>query len=408
MTSIIRYFYRKDAVKVILLLVLAVAAVWAQKKQAKRGPRATALVIMAPDGKSAARLIPICIRDNDQFWDASIYQAAPRPMALEPGTVYEVERTGNSIGFFTVAQAVQETGVWIGLGKWKPYKAQAPSGVSPTSDDERPVLRRSQPSQEQGAGSSGSKPQAKPEPPPAPPEEEDADRPVLKRGKPSKHSEPATPPSAAAPIAGAKQGLAGAKAAAAKSPELVPAISDAGGPDPRPFTIERNADDEARLRKGAAVLAEEAILKQAGLAAANARVDYKEAALKYFDLDGNNSVETVLTARVALFPLVPARRGKAAATRRPPTAPTVALREFFVTFIARENLNGELQASFGRITDIRNVDLDGRLELIDAADVDGDGRGELLFRRRIGKDVSYLVLKVGLSQTTKLFDSAGE
>jgi len=392
-------------VKVILLLVLVVAAAWAQKKPAKRGPRATALVVMAPDGKSGARLIPICIRDNDQFWDASIYQAAPRPMALEPGTVYEVERTGNSIGFFTVAQAVQETSVWIGLGKWKPYKAHLPSGVSPTSDDERPVLRRSRPSQEPEAGSSGSKPQAQPAPPPAP-EEEDADRPMLKRGKPGKHPEPAPP--AAAPVPDAKQKPAGAKTPAAKSPELVPAISDAGGPDPRPFTIERNADEEVRLRKETATLAEQAILKQAGLTATAARVDYKESALKYFDLDGNNNVETVLTARVALFPVVTARRGKAPATRRPPAAPTVALREFYVTFIAREDLNGELHASYGRITDIRNVDLDGRLELIDAADVDGDGRGELLFQRRIGKDVSYLILKVGLSQTTKLFDSAGE
>jgi hypothetical protein len=54
------------------------------------------------------------------------------------------------------------------------------------------------------------------------------------------------------------------------------------------------------------------------------------------------------------------------------------------------------------------VDLDGRLELVDAVDVDGDGRAELLFRRLIGKDISYVVLKIGLSQTTKLFDSAGE
>ena len=396
--------YRNRPVQVILVLAVALAAVWAQKKPAKRGPRATALVVMAPDGKSAARLIPLCIRDNDQFWDASIYQAAPRPMALEPGTVYEVERSGNSIGLFVVAQAVQEAGGWIGLGRLRPPKAHPPSGVSPTSDDERPVLRRSRPSEDPG-GSPGSKPQAQPGPSPETKEEEDADRPLLKHGKPTKRAETA-PPSAATP--GSASPEKPAKAPAAKSPELLPAISDAGGPDPRPFTVERNADEEMRLRKGTTVLADQAILKQAGLAAASARVDYKEAALKYFDLDGNNNLETVLTARVALYPVVPARRGKTAATRRPPAGPTVALREFFVTFIAREDLNGELHASYGRITDLRNVDLDGRLELIDAADVDGDGRGELLFRRVIGKDASYLILKVGLSQTTKVFDSAGE
>lgn len=407
MTSIVRYFYRKDAVKVILLLVLAVAAVWAQKKQARRGPRATALVVMSPDGKSAARLIPICIRDNDQFWDASIYQATPRPMALEPGTVYEVERTGNPIGFFTLNQAVQENGTWIGLGTWQPHKGHPPSGVSPTSDDERPVLRRSRPPEEQGSSASGSKSQTQPEPLPSPPQE-DTDRPVLKRGQPAKRPEPATPAPAAAPGSGAKQKAAGARTPAAKPPELVPAISDAGGPEPRLFTVERNADEEVQLRKATSALAEQAILKQAGLAATSARVDYKEATLKYFDLDGNNNVEAVLTARVALFPVVPVRHGKAAGTRRPPAAPTVALREFFVTLIAREDLSAELHGSYVRITDVRNVDLDGRLELIDAADVDGDERGELLFRRLVGKDVSYIVLKVGLSQTTKLFDSAGE
>ncbi len=397
--------YRNRPVQVILILAVALAVVWAQKKPAKRGPRATALVVMAPDGKSAARLIPLCIRDNDQFWDASIYQATPRPMALEPGTVYEVERSGNSIGLFVVAQAVQEAGGWIGLGRLRPPKARPPSGVSPTSDDERPVLRRSRPSEEP-ASAPGGKPQARPEPSPETKEEEDADRPVLKHGKPTKRAETAPPPPAATP--GPASPEKPAKAPAARSPELLPAISDAGGPDPRPFTIERNADEEVRLRKGTAALAEQAILKQAGLAATAARVDYKEAALKYFDLDGNNSVETVLTAHVALYPVVPARRGKVTAGRRPPAAPTVALREFFVTFITREDLNGEVHASYGRITDVRNVELDGKLELIDAADVDGDGRGELLFRRLIGKDVSYVILKVGLSQTSKLFDSAGE
>ena len=39
-----------------------------------------------------------------QFWDATAYKADPFPMALESGTVYEAERTGNSLGLFTSRQ----------------------------------------------------------------------------------------------------------------------------------------------------------------------------------------------------------------------------------------------------------------------------------------------------------------
>ncbi len=412
--------YRNRPVQVTLLLLLVFAAGWGQKKPV-RGPRATALVVLSPDGKTAVRLIPVCIRDNDRFWDASIYQASPRPMALEPGVVYEMQRTGNPIGLFTISQPVQENGTWFALGRWQTPRARV-ARSSPTSDDERPVLRRAPAG---GAAASAPEPPppsaddsdrpvlhrsqpsaaATPAPEPPPPTS-DPDRPLLQRGKPAPGSQPA-PASAPAPSTSATKPAAAVPKP--KPPELVAAISDADGPDPRPYILERNADEEARLRKAAGALVEEAVLKQAGLAATAARVDFKEAALKYFDLDGNNAAELVLTTHLELLPQAPARTAPRASSRRTaPHPPSIALREFYVTLIAREDLNGDVHPSFTRITDARNVDLDGRFELIDAVDVDGDGRGELLFRRLIGKDVSYVVLKVGLSQTSKLFDSASE
>ncbi len=375
---------------------------WPQRKPARSGPRATALVVLAPDGK-AARLIPICIRDNDRFWDASIYQASPRPMALEPGIVYEIERTGNSIGLFTVAQPVQENGAWIALGSWQPPRPKTAT-TSPTSDDDRPVLRRA-PQPTSGAPEKpAAETPAAPPPPPTPPSV-DTDRPILKRGVPAPGSQPA-PPSIPADTKSAQK-LAPPKSKG-KPPEMVPAISDADGPEPHPFTLTRNADEESSLRKAASALVEEAVLKQAGLAPSAAQVQFKEGSFKYFDLDGNNSAEVVLTARVALSPQAPPATRRAPPRRTTSHPPSVALREFEVTFIGREDLSGEMHPSFTRIVDARNLHLDGRLELIDAVDVDGDGRGELLFRRLIGQDVSYVVLKIGLSQATKLFDSAGE
>lgn len=392
--------YRNRGVQVTLLLLLVLGTLSAQRRTQPRGPRATALAVMSADGKSAVRLIPICIRDNDRFWDASIYQASPSPIALEPGIVYEVQRTGKPIGLFTISQPVQELGQWLALGDWRTPQPRAATAPTPAAgaDDERPILRRGQPP----AAPSQAAPAAPATPTPPP---EDPDRPRLQRGKPA-GSEPATP----ATPPGAASTTSASSTSPPKPPELLPAISDAGGPESHAFTVEQNADQEARLRKTALSLLQEAVLKHAGLSPTAARLDLKESSFRFFDLDGNNSAEVVLTARLALAPQVPApaTRRRQPPPRQPSPPPSIALREFYVTFVAREDLNTDLHPSFTRITDTRNLDLDGRLELIDAADVDGDGRGELLFRRLLGKDVTYIVLKIGLRQATTLFDSAGD
>ena len=49
------------------------------------------LLQLAPNGK--AHLIPITILYDGEFYDASAYKAAPVPMALESGTVYEAVRS---------------------------------------------------------------------------------------------------------------------------------------------------------------------------------------------------------------------------------------------------------------------------------------------------------------------------
>ena len=63
------------------------------------------LLQLAPSGK--AHLIPITILYDGEFYDASAYKAAPVPMALESGTVYEAVRAGVSQGLFTVSSALQ-------------------------------------------------------------------------------------------------------------------------------------------------------------------------------------------------------------------------------------------------------------------------------------------------------------
>jgi hypothetical protein len=92
-----------------------------RKKEAE--PRAVALLNLSSDGKVS--LVPIAILVNGKFWDASAYKAAPVPMALEPGTVYEAERDGSSIGLFTVSTALHSKAAnasvpWLGTGAWAP------------------------------------------------------------------------------------------------------------------------------------------------------------------------------------------------------------------------------------------------------------------------------------------------
>lgn len=98
-----------------------------RKKDA--GPRALAVLQMAANGKTS--LVPIAILINGKFWDASAYKADPIPMALDSGTVYEAEQSGNSLGLFTVNSALHSNALnsqapWIGTGAWHPNGTEEP------------------------------------------------------------------------------------------------------------------------------------------------------------------------------------------------------------------------------------------------------------------------------------------
>jgi hypothetical protein len=91
----------------------------ASKAKASKGPRAIGLVELLPKGK--ARLIPIVILVDGQYYDADAYKASPVPMALWAETEYEAFRSGVSQGVFIVSEALQnqKTNEWIGEGSWQ-------------------------------------------------------------------------------------------------------------------------------------------------------------------------------------------------------------------------------------------------------------------------------------------------
>src|SRR5438132_10142028 len=378
-----------------------------------KGPRALALIELAANGK--AHLIPITIMYDGRFYDAGAYKAAPVPMALEGGTVYEAVRSGVSQGLFTVTGAARAGSNWIGEGTWKSAEQLAAAAAKkevlqakpPEPESDRPpVLRRS------GSEKSNPPETAKPAPAPtastptpapaapaatAPPEQEDPNRPVLKRGKPSAEAQPPAKSVASSmvPTASAKPANPAAKSG---SIQLIPAISDAGGPEPSSYAFSTKAEEEQQFRKkilalaGDEVRARDRQLASETIAASaptrttitRQQPTFENTQLRIFDLSSSNEPVLVLTTSARL--------------QQHPE------REYFVTLVAREDLNGDLHKAFSSVTDSQHLDVLSCMELIDAVDTDGDGRGELLFRQTSDAGRAFSIYRVIGDQLYPLFE----
>ena len=412
------------------------------------------LVELAPSGK--AHLVPITILYDGEFYDASAYKAAPVPMALESGTVYEGIRTGVSLGLFTVTGALQGNNTWLGAGTWQSASAIAAakdaaakkravmSKPAPEPPEGPPVLRRASPKAKSpgdapsaGPAASGPASPAPPTPatapaastPPAPPEaggdsnrpvlkrpapanapaastlapaapeaEEDSDRPVLKRGAPTpvelkkRSALVPTPPKTGKEV----HKPTATAAAASETLQLIPAISDAGGPDPRPYAYSLKPEEEQELRKKILALAAHEVRAWAaqpesggsqpaahasrpGSKAKPPEPSFEDVELHAFDLSNSNEPVVVLTAKA----------------RMPVRPNTVSDPEYIIiTLVARDDMYGDLHKVFASVTDTHHFDVLSRLELIDAVDADGDGRGELLFRQVSDGGSAFVLYRV--------------
>ena len=106
-----------------------------------------------------------------------------------------------------------------------------------------------------------------------------------------------------------------------------------------------------------------------------------------FDLSNSNEPVLVLTTKAR----IPAR-AKAATDL-----------QYVVTVVARDDIYGELHKAFASITDTQHLDVLPRMELIDAVDADGDGRGELLFREISDAGKAFILYRVIGDQLWPLF-----
>ena len=139
-----RTFHRTVIAALCLAIVSGVAL--SQQRRKQRTPRAIALVEWPAKGKPV--VVPIAILIDGRFYDASIYMADPVPMALETGTVYEVEQSGDPVGFATLEGGIDSNGSWIGAAKYQtreaalaPAKKTAPA-VRPDPEEGPPRLHK--------------------------------------------------------------------------------------------------------------------------------------------------------------------------------------------------------------------------------------------------------------------------
>lgn len=473
------------------------------KTKKDKGPRALGLLRLNSSGK--ATLIPIAILVNGKFYDASAYKADPVPMALDAGTVYEAEHSGESQGLFTVNSALHSKDLssqnpWVGSGSYavngsektnqahkaedvpvgmessegpprlsradkgkpaappgetspsntpagtgtpeKPGSAPPPSpssttGGSPASQPPQPSAPAStaKPTEQTAGQSAGQSAQtsdqtakAKDQTPskePAAQSPDDSYRPTLRRGKPTQplpEDDEIAPKVVAPKTAGATTvdaKTAGGKptppAASSGAVELLPAISDAGGPDPRSYKFEwRRGEEDDRRQQMLALATNEfrAYLNKEAKASITSKAPAAKASatghkppgkqaqpalenvqFRTFDVWVNNEPVMVLTADAS----GPTPGGTGAGAAEPD--------HYTITLVARTDIYSNLHKLYLGITDKYHLDLTPRLVLIDAVDADGDGRGELLFQETTDAGSGYVIYRATADTLWKMFDS---
>ena len=155
------------------------------------------------------------------------------------------------------------------------------------------------------------------------------------------------------------------------------------------------ATAQLRAQSGAAKEASGTPKKASSAKSANKSADklakpvFDDVNLRIFDLSSSNEPVLILSAKSH-----PADAGGAESSDEPKD----------ITLIARTNLEGEMQKLFFSQTDSRHLDVSPRMELIDAVDVDGDGRGELLFRRTFDGGSAYAIYRVTADRLWPLFE----
>jgi hypothetical protein len=247
----------------------------------------------------------------------------------------------------------------------------------------------------------------------------EANRPRLRRGKPAESFADEDVPGysrlGVRPASSKDTGKV-VQAAAANSADvqLIPAISDAAdaGAEPKSFAFEWIPGEEADRRKQMVDLAKDQVKKYvearskntvaAGATASkpakklvNPKMpdpELENMQMVAYDLWGSNQPVLVLSAQAH----VPANSTSTQADSE---------LQYSIVLVAYPDIYHNLHKQFVSVTDKFHLDMMPRLELIDAVDADGDGRGELLFRETSDLGSGWVVYRAGADKLVKAFDS---
>jgi hypothetical protein len=248
-------------------------------------------------------------------------------------------------------------------------------------DPDRPVMKRvpaaSVPAANAGAGASPALTAAA-----ASSNDNDPNRPVLSRSKTPKKQATADVISAANDVP---------FTANMKGGRAYPAISDAGDYRGRPLLYnmspgQRKAQEEQVLKLALDEIRAFASKRNGPPIPKTATITDYEA--RAFDLDFSSSPTIVLTAKL------PVAGGKG----------QPANFEYFISLVAKIDINDQAQKIFSSVTDTRHLDAYPRMELIDAVDADANGRGDLLFRQYSDTGITYGLYRVTPYQIEKIFE----
>jgi hypothetical protein len=171
-----------------------------------------------------------------------------------------------------------------------------------------------------------------------------------------------------------------------------PAISDAGSYDTRPLLYAMNSIERQEKSQQMLALAMDDIQKfitQRKTPAIAKTAPITDFDLRAYDLDFSNSPTLVLTATLP----VPGAK----ALRTPDF-------NYYVTLVAREDINGQPIKIFSSVTDSNHLDAFSRMEIVDAVDADANGRGDLLFREHSDVAISYSIYRVYPYQLQRIFE----
>jgi hypothetical protein len=199
--------------------------------------------------------------------------------------------------------------------------------------------------------------------------------------------------------------------------QIVPAISDASGPQPRSYTFEwlKGEDDERRkqltdmakdqLRAYIAARAKAKIVPQPASQPARQQTPkraskpqepiFEKVQMIAYDLWNSNQPVIVFSAEAHMPP-------------PPPGAPHSDVDsdiQYSILLVTYPDTYHNLRKIYSSVTDKFHLDITPRLDLVDAVDADGDGRGELLFRQTSDAGTGWVVYRAAADKLWKMFDS---